>query len=227
MDSPKPKRKKRIIHRTAHPRPSHDFQTKRTMAEIGEEELRAMLESRKADDDKKAEQLLDLMSRPPDPKTSIMRLMQLAGYTRREMVKLYGEYKADEMQVRLARGLPDLATDLVEDAKSRERTCGACKGAGMIIAKPGDDPLVGAVEETCVECSGAGKIRERGCNDSRKLILEVSGLVKKGNGFGVNINMGNSGNVDSFDTLISRANDLMDDKRTVNASAEQVGDEPA
>lgn len=213
MPPRRPKGKKKFI--TEQPR--KDVVFRRALAEMGDADLRLALEHASTDDHRAAE-MLRHMADPAQNFKSLPRIAQMSGFTRRELVMLYQEHQQDVLRVKLARDLPRLADDLNEDARSVTNTCRTCKGAGVVIAAPVTDPLVDAIEEKCLDCSGRGTFRVPGQTEARKSILAITGLVKPGTGFGVNINMGNAGQADSFDSLISRANDIMDDKRVVSTN---------
>jgi len=106
-------------------------------------------------------------------------------------------------------GVVGVTSDMVQDARSKEVTCGRCDGYGVATDdlksnSDGTKPM-----RTCPDCSGTGKTRLPGDTDSRKLLLEMTGLAgKKGptvqvnnnnfGGAGIESAMGSLGKV-SFD----------------------------
>ena len=202
-------------------KPYKDVIFRRALAEMGETDLQLTLDQVQKEDPRAAA-MLAYMADPAHAKKTLPRIAQMSGFTRRELVMLYQEHQTDVLRVKIARELPSLADDLNADAKSMVSICGACRGKGTVMSKPGEDPLAGAMEEPCVECSGKGTIRTPGQTEARKSILAITGLVKPSSGPNMNVNLGLAGHADGFDSLISQANDIVNGPRIVQTTAEAV-----
>lgn len=109
-------------------------------------------------------------------------------------------WQSSQKNIALARAqgaLPQLMSDLVEDAKTRDVVCSRCDGMGALEVDP-DKPL-----RVCPQCKGIGTQREVGNTHARDKLLEATGMVKKGGGAAVQItqNFGGMAIESAVDTL--------------------------
>jgi len=81
--------------------------------------------------------------------------------------------------------LPNLADDLIEDARSRIVGCERCGGRGTLKAEcpvcanqVTDCPHCNGkgIVESCPDCDGTGKQRKPGDVDARRMLLDMTGL---------------------------------------------------
>lgn len=125
-----------------------------------------------------------------------------------------------------------IAGDMAEDARSRDEVCPRCDDLGWVNApdnlvgepprgyrvmgtqtRKGQDPETGKVVEEevviwgrdCPVCLGKGRLSQPGDQHSRDKILEMSGLITKGGGKGVQIvqNFSGSGHSSAVPALSS------------------------
>jgi len=116
------------------------------------------------------------------------------------------EYKAimkSEGYIRQAAHLPELMEQSAIDAKSKWEECGTCDGAGDVpdndaftIAKAeardnGLPAPVVAPRKRCKACKGTGKVYVEGNIDKLKMVFETHGLIGKGGGLNVNLDLRN------------------------------------
>lgn len=97
--------------------------------------------------------------------------------------------------------LPALTVDLVEDARSVQASCDRCDGFGWVYCEdlvPANTPgliQISDSEETrqirsCPLCKGTGTTRTPGDVDSRKMLLDMTGVSKKGPSMQITQNFG-------------------------------------
>lgn len=84
--------------------------------------------------------------------------------------------------------LPNLTTDLIKDARRQSQVCARCDGLGSVPCEfglPDDTPGIdvdeqtGNMKRTCPECRGKGRKKIPGDTDSRKMLLEMTGVIGK------------------------------------------------
>lgn len=188
---------------------------KRIESELGRDEIMAVLDA--AGDDPRARSLLGLMANPLSPgmaSASLYTMAQRCGISSPELIRMFRQYKIDEGMVRMSRHVPQIMEDIATDAMNRTEECWQCKGTGEVSVLTGKH--VGRMSSApCGECRGTGSITTRGDIDNRRMVLETTGLIRKGAFLNQNISLGGSA-VESFESLVGRASDMLD------ASAEPV-----
>lgn len=114
--------------------------------------------------------------------------------------------------------------DMVEDSRSKDVPCDRCDGFGWVYAEDGlpkttkglrkmddSDPKSRQIR-ACPLCSGTGNIRKTGDTDSRKMLLEMSGLTnKKGSAVQITQHFGGMGIESAVERLNRVSFDLGDD----------------
>ena len=112
--------------------------------------------------------------------------------------------------------------DMVEDAKSKQISCDRCDGFGFVYADDVPAKFDGIERldprdpksrqiRACPLCKGKGTVLKSGDTDSRKLLLEVSGLTnKKGSAVQITQHFGGMGMESAVDRLNKVTFDLSD-----------------
>lgn len=99
-----------------------------------------------------------------------------------------------EAQASLARGTPEVVERTVQDAKQVWIDCPSCAGDGRR----------GALR--CPDCEGIGRLFLQANLQNRKLVLEMAGLVGRGNKErGVTVNVNQAFGVPDFEDRLSHA----------------------
>lgn len=111
-------------------------------------------------------------------------------------------------------GITDhIVPDMIEDARSSVVTCDRCDGFGWVDAAdnlpkntPGLSTIKGGKEprhiRTCPLCKGKGTVLKTGDSDSRKLLLEMTGLTnKKGSAVQITQHFGGMGIESAVDRM--------------------------
>ncbi len=93
-----------------------------------------------------------------------------------EVANLMKDTAIAEGTVRMMLHLPQVMEDVGEDAKTKKRTCSACKGTGRIRLKD-EDGNETEDTEMCLNCEGTGTVREIGDKHARDLMFESGGLT--------------------------------------------------
>lgn len=109
-------------------------------------------------------------------------LAQKIGLPYSRIIALFKEMKRAEAVVAVAQRLPQVAEGIAHDAESREVTCEACSGEGIIVICPQvgqqDHPDFKPAEfKKCIPCEGTGKVLRSGDPMARKQVLEMMGLA--------------------------------------------------
>lgn len=115
-------------------------------------------------------------------------------------------YRAQAMSVAAMR-LPDITSDMADDAMTQKEACGRCDGWGF-VGVPDDQmpvleegkPIPGNIRpmgtkfvRDCPQCNGTGKINKAGDSHAREKILLMNGISNKSPGVTVAINNNYSG----------------------------------
>lgn len=97
---------------------------------------------------------------------------------------------------RAQEGLVKITEDIIRDATSKLEPCSVCDGYGWRYADPDipSDMVPGGTREmgdrqirTCLQCGGRGTVQTIGNIDSRKLLLDMTGLSSKKGGMNVTV----------------------------------------
>lgn len=86
-------------------------------------------------------------------------------------LEIWRDHHAAEALALISPEFPALYRDIADNAKSHQVYCQVCNGTGAARAKT---PSL-----HCPRCKGVGVILEPGDKDSRRLMLEIAGLIGK------------------------------------------------
>jgi len=143
---------------------------------------------------------------------SLARLCREEGVSLQDLNDMWKKYNLAVGQARQAALLPDAMEDTAIDALSTYVVCNRCDGTGLITrpVKTADGNLE-QVEATCPACKGAREVRQAGDKDSRALLFESMGVIKRGGGMtqAVQINMGDGG----FEDMMNASQKLIQGQR--------------
>ena len=147
-----------------------------------------------------------------DPDFHRYSLVQLCRHVGANIIDLYEAWRSYQHSVGLIRALghvPDILDDIAVDARAKDRVCPTCRGTGQ--GEGGD----------CLTCDGQKIVRVSGDTDSRKIILEATGITGKGRG--VNININNTiGKTDSMEDVINITGRILGDKDEHNDDEDEA-----
>lgn len=131
--------------------------------------------------DKKQQHLLNLLTDPRRERDSINRIAKEAGLTPLQVMDIFrsaafAKAHATAM-VKMADSLPAVVDDITSKSVDAKIECPMCQG---------DKELAGNVK--CPQCNGKGTVMRYSDLDRQKIVLESTGVVKRGQG-GVNVNV--------------------------------------
>jgi len=118
-------------------------------------------------------------------KTSLAALAKMCDIGLPEWAEFWQKATVQRALAKAQDALPNLAEDLIEDARSRVVGCERCGGKGLIRDECPmcgnqvlDCPHCGGkgVMLDCPDCGATGRQRKPGDTDSRKMLLEMTGL---------------------------------------------------
>lgn len=117
---------------------------------------------------------------------SFAAVIRKANVTLAEIQKLYIDGSKQLGLLELANRFPAIASDIGEDARSRDEACPACQGEGSIPLNQLEGATDGELDGMeCKSCKGSGLIRIMGDKHARDLTVSLLGLGQKA---GVTIN---------------------------------------
>ena len=157
-------------------------------------------------DSPRAQDLLHDILTPKYRTWTVTALARKHGFSPATMFDLWRGYNTAKGMLTIASGIPEVSKGVVEDAKSIDICCPRCDGWGEIerTSKTEDSegkPVTSVEKIPCPQCKSAGSVRKPGDSDSRKLMFEAVGFIKKQNG--ININIGKVGVESVLDELDS------------------------
>jgi hypothetical protein len=138
-----------------------------------------------------------LLSALDDPSKSHMNRAVLArscGISLKDLTVIWRNHCLAQAMNVMIDAAPDIAADIVEDAKSRPACCPRCDGAGTIhVSRPDGPSWI-----QCTNCNGTGAVRKPGDGQSRDLLLKAIGIVKADSSSRVTIMNPNSVSMESL-----------------------------
>lgn len=154
---------------------------------------------------------------------SFAAVIRKANVTLAEIQKTYIEGSKQLGILELANRFPAIASDIGEDARSKDEPCPSCQGTGslpaVVLAEASDAELDAA---ECRMCKGTGSIRVMGDKHARDLTVNLLGLGQKS---GVTINNLLNQNA-NFGGGESRIEDLLaKTAQVIQIEAKEVTDE--
>jgi phage FluMu protein Com len=175
---------------------------RRIFSTIGRHEV---IESLLHGNDERMMQLVHALMDQKFDKVSFMVLCRRHGITPVDIVDAFRKYKLDQAVIDIARSMPHVAQDTVEDALSSMVLCERCDGKTWVpdVNKEGEE-----IERKCPMCKGAGEVRQKGDNKSKELIFKSGGLIKDVPGAAVQVNVG-AGSLRSMDSFVKDTPSLL------------------
>lgn len=117
---------------------------------------------------------------------SFAAVIRKANVTLAEIQKLYIDGSKQLGLLELANRFPAIASDIGEDARSRDEACPACGGAGtMPLGQVDEATDIDLDSPECKACKGSGTIRVMGDKHARDMVANLLGMGPKA---GVTIN---------------------------------------
>ena len=131
--------------------------------------------------DKRQQYFLDLLTDPSRKHSSISTIAKAAKVTPSQVIDLYRNASFAQAHAIasscLQTALPAVVQDIAEKSVDAKIECPTCFGSGQSGGTP------------CLNCDGRGEIFRASDLDRQKLVLEATGVVKRGQpGLNVNVN---------------------------------------
>jgi hypothetical protein len=180
----------------------------------GRDDLASLLEF--ANLGKDAQRLVGLMSDPSNDGRGLAHVAAQAGVSR---AKFYGLLQAAwEARARfqagqkIAKHLPNVVEQVMEDAQREVRPCLICDGSGQLVTGETDDQGL-PTTKACGACKGTGSIVNEPATDVRKLALQMGKMIDTGgskttvNTLIANNNQPSGGA--NFDALMTKLDDVL------------------
>lgn len=123
-------------------------------------------------DSPKAKEFLAALCNPKYKNWSTAKLAGKFGISPMAIIEIIQKSYLSKGLLNMARGVPMVSQDIVEDAKSQFVTCDKCDGEGEI--EKNEERIV------CPNCKGQSTIRRQGDSESRKLMFEALGYKQRG-----------------------------------------------
>jgi len=142
---------------------------------------------------RREEYLARLLADPRNDTRSLRTICEKADFTLQDFLKLMrpARFTAGiaEAMDRIARYIPDVAEDVMSRSRPYEDTCPNCGGVGKapITVTNRKTRKPETTIETCTVCGGKGKITVTPDLERQKVALEISGLLKRGTGINVGV----------------------------------------
>lgn len=176
-------------------------------SEIGRDELLEALDDY-AESDDRCRVMFDLLTSPipTQANLTIKTAARKAGLTPIDVIDLIRKRNLHIGLLRTSRHVAQVMEDTAIDAKSTDEQCIECAGEGQVTKGTGDKLVV----NVCKPCRGMGVIRRLGDIENRKLIWDITGLVKRGAGVVINNANVQPGSAESFESVIARAGKAID-----------------
>jgi hypothetical protein len=154
--------------------------------------------------DARFRKFLDLLKTPFYRKVTLAAIAKICDITQPEWSEFWRKSQHQRAIAMAQNGITEhVMPDIVEDAKSKRMPCDRCDGYGVVQA---DVEMSGKAKSkktrTCPACAGEGTVRKSGDTDSRKMLLEVTGLTnKKGSAVQITQHFGGMGIESAVDRL--------------------------
>lgn len=126
-------------------------------------------------------------------KISLANIAFQCGLTPVELADIWKDYHLASATFEMLKKAPEVARDIVEDAKSGRVCCARCDGYGKIrFDEEVEDQNTHEMRtikvlQICPQCEGKGWTRKEGSDKARNIMMEAIGVVKRGGGVVVNV----------------------------------------
>jgi hypothetical protein len=152
--------------------------------------------------DKRYRELLRQMNLPKNRNRKLTSLAKIMEISMTEFTDFLRQASRARALSLAAQRLPDITSDMADDAMTQKEACGRCDGWGFVNINPEelppldeDKPIPGNIKlmgtryvRDCPKCDGSGKTSKPGDSHARDKIMEMNGFGKKGAAVAVSIN---------------------------------------
>jgi hypothetical protein len=121
--------------------------------------------------------------------------------TPNELTTIWRDHNLAKGMATIIAGIPEIAADVVEDARSIKVICPQCDGWRFVPVPEHLQEKFSARVVECPNCDGTGMVRKPGSDVDRQRMWEAAGLARKGNGVGVQVNV-NAGQFQGVESVI-------------------------
>jgi len=133
--------------------------------------------------DSKYHHVLVALGDPRQSNKSFVRIIREHGVTMASLMSKYRDAKVAETHFQFQDGMPEIAAEIVVDAKPTMAMCPNCLGAGKVPDPLGRENKAGMIKRVrCQQCLGDKRVRVPGQTDARKIVLQSEGVLKTGAG---------------------------------------------
>ncbi len=186
--------------------------------------------------DKRFQTFFERLQDPTCKRYTLATIAKYCDISLPQMAEFWNKAQKMRALVKAQEGIVSFIPDMVEEAHTQDLACDRCDGFGFVYVedqpadpklgiKPlrPDDPASRMIR-TCPNCKGTGRSKKEGNPDSRKQLLEMTGMVGRGGGASVKLvqNFGGS----TMESAVERMNrvtfEVGDD--VVDGVAEEVSD---
>jgi hypothetical protein len=166
--------------------------------------------------DRRFREFLRIMGEPRFSRYSLAALAKTCDISLPEWADFWRKAQITRAIAETSNAIPDLARDMMADARSQNVMCERCDGLGTVDPTGGEKDIV----RCCPACKGLGTLSRPGDSHARDKVLEMTGLSSKAKGgAAVTINANFSGM--GIDSATERLNRI-----SFDVSAEDLGSEP-
>lgn len=147
--------------------------------------------------DPKFREFLDRLSHPRYKTYSLATVAKTCDISLPEFADFWRKAQNMRTLAIAQEGFADVTSDMVADARTRQVCCERCDGYGEVHQPDSTLP-----PRRCPVCLGVGTLPRPGDTDSRRILAEMTGNVKKGGSGGVQIN--NFVNAPGIESAVSK-----------------------
>lgn len=145
--------------------------------------------------DPRIEKMFNMMFDPAHSNKKLATMARECGLSYTELTDVIKKHRLAEGIVRMSEHVPQILTDVAEDAKNKSEFCPKCQGIGTVVdprppaIKKGEDvadfmdkndPRIdesAPIPMTCPQCKGLGEVVKQGDQGARKLVFDSLGLT--------------------------------------------------
>jgi hypothetical protein len=121
--------------------------------------------------------------------------------TPNELTTIWRDHNLAKGMATIIAGIPRIAADVVEDARSIRAVCPQCDGWRFVQVPEHLQKKFSAKVVDCPNCEGTGMVRKPGSDVDRQRMWEAAGWARKASGVGVQVNV-NAGQFPGVESVI-------------------------
>ena len=170
---------------------------------IDRPDLATILEGAAATDPR-IDKMLGMMFDPAHAPKKLATMARECGLSYTELTDVIKKHRLAEGIVRMSEHVPQIMTDVAQDALNTMDMCGKCQGVGSIFDPINKSDDGGQIPITCPQCKGTGEVKKSGDQGARKLVFDSLGLTGgRGPLIAVQNNTLNAGDGDDLESILA------------------------